>query len=208
MADSPITPCDDGDRPSWLQGEKKAKAAEIAKYFTEIMKVLGLDLADPHLLGTPDRVGRMYFEIFRGLEDQQEPAITCFPNSEDYSNMVIVKDIDFFSVCSHHMIPFFGKAHVAYIPGEVIVGLSKIARIVEFYARRPQLQERLTEQVVNFLEAKLAPQGSIVVMEARHLCMEMRGVEKPGAITTTSALRGCFADQKVREEFFDLLKRD
>ncbi len=121
--------------------------------------------------------------------------------------LVIVKDIDFFSVCSHHMIPFFGKAHVAYIPGEKIVGLSKLARIVEFYARRPQLQERLTEEVVEFIEVRLAPQGSIVVMEARHLCMEMRGVEKPGAMTTTPALRGCFEDQKVREEFFDLLKR-
>jgi GTP cyclohydrolase I len=149
----------------------------------------------------------MYLEIFRGLEDQSEPVITCFPNSEGYSNMVIVKDIAFFSVCSHHMIPFFGKAHVAYIPGEKIVGLSKIARMVEFFARRPQLQERLTEQVVDFLEAKLEPEGSIVVMEARHLCMEMRGVEKPGALTTTSALRGCFDQPRVREEFFQHLNR-
>ena len=94
--------------------------------------------------------------------------------------MVIVKDIEFFSVCSHHLIPFFGKAHIAYIPRDSIVGLSKIVRIVEFYARRPQLQERLTQQIVDFLEAKLAPKGSIVVMEARHLCMEMRGVERPG----------------------------
>ena len=198
----------DDDGPSWLQGKNKAKAAEIAGHFAEIMKVLGLALGDPHLLGTPDRVGRMFLELFRGLEDQQEPAVPVFPNSERYGNMVIVKDIDFFSVCSHHMIPFFGKAHVAYIPGDTIVGLSKIARMVEFYARRPQLQERLTEQVVDFLEDKLAPKGSIVVMEARHLCMEMRGVEKPGAVTTTSALRGCFEDQRVREEFFDLLKRD
>ena len=105
------------------------------------------------------------------------------------------------------MIPFFGKAHVAYIPGEKIVGLSKIARMVEFFARRPQLQERLTEQVVDFLEAKLEPEGSIVVMEARHLCMEMRGVEKPGALTTTSALRGCFDQPRVREEFFQHLNR-
>ena len=194
--------------PRWLQGKNKAKAAEISGHFAEIMKVLGLDLDDPHLMGTPDRVGRMFLEIFRGLEDEHEPAVTVFPNCERYGNMVIVKDIDFFSVCSHHMIPFFGKAHVAYIPGDTIVGLSKIARMVEFYARRPQLQERLTEQVVEFLEDKLAPKGSIVVMEARHLCMEMRGVEKPGALTTTSALRGCFEDQRVREEFFDLLKRD
>lgn len=198
---------EDDHSPSWLRGDNKVKAKEIAGHFTEIMRVLGLDLQDPHLRETPDRVGRMYLEIFRGLEDQSEPAITCFPNSEGYSNMVIVRDIDFFSVCSHHMIPFFGKAHIAYIPGEKIVGLSKIARIVEFYARRPQLQERLTEQVVDFIEEKLQPRGAIAVVEARHLCMEMRGVEKSGALTTTSALRGCFSEQRVREEFFDLLKR-
>ena len=197
----------ESDMPEIVEGEDQNKAGQIASHFAEIMRVLGLDLNDPHLIDTPQRVGRMYLEIFRGLKDQEEPAITSFPNREAYCNMVIVKDIDFFSVCSHHMIPFFGKAHVAYIPGEKIVGLSKIARIVEFYARRPQLQERLTEEVVEFIEARLAPQGSIVVMEARHLCMEMRGVEKPGAMTTTSALRGCFEDQKVREEFFDLLKR-
>ena len=189
----------ESDMPEIVEGEDQNKAGQIASHFAEIMRVLGLDLNDPHLIDTPQRVGRMYLEIFRGLKDQEEPAITSFPNREGYSNMVIVKDIDFFSVCSHHMIPFFGKAHVAYIPGEKIVGLSKIARIVEFYARRPQLQERLTKEVVEFIEARLAPQGSIVVMEARHLCMEMRGVEKPGAMTTTSALRGCFEDQKVRE---------
>lgn len=209
MADTMIDSLDLGDdTPIWLQGKNGARATEIAGHFAEIMKVLGLDLSDPHLKDTPDRVGRMYLEIFRGLQDQHEPAITCFPNSEGYSNMVIVKNIEFFSVCAHHMIPFFGKAHVAYIPGATIVGLSKIARVVEFYARRPQLQERLTEQVVDFIETKLEPKGSIVVMEARHLCMEMRGVEKLGAQTTTSALRGCFEDQRVREEFFDLINRD
>ena len=165
---------EDAANPSWLRGQNKAKAAEIASHFAQIMQVLGLDLSDPHLRGTPDRVGRMYMEIFRELGDQGEPAITCFPNSDRYGNMVLVKDIEFFSVCSHHLIPFFGKAHIAYIPGDAIVGLSKIVRIVEFYARRPQLQERLTEQIVDFLEAKLVPKGSIVVMEARHLCMEMR----------------------------------
>ena len=208
MDDMTTDSLDDRDTPSWLQGENKAKAAQIAGHFAEIMKVLGLDLSDPHLLETPDRVGRMYMEIFRGLDELQEPSITNFPNSEGYSNMVIVKDIDFFSVCSHHMIPFFGKAHVAYVPGETIIGLSKIARIVEFYARRPQLQERLTDQVVGYLEGKLAPKGTMVVMEARHLCMEMRGVEKSGSLTTTSGLRGCFEDRRVREEFFDLLKRE
>ena len=207
MVDFTTDSLDESDMPEIVEGEDQNKTDQIASHFAEIMRVLGLDLNDPHLIDTPQRVGRMYLEIFRGLKDQEEPAITSFPNREGYSNMVIVKDINFFSVCSHHMIPFFGKAHVAYIPGEKIVGLSKIARIVEFYARRPQLQERLTEEVVEFIEARLAPKGSIVVMEARHLCMEMRGVEKPGAMTTTSALRGCFEDQRVREEFFDLLKR-
>jgi GTP cyclohydrolase I len=197
---------EDENTPPWLRGDNRAKAEEISGHFAEIMRVLDLDLDDPHLRETPARVGRMYLEIFRGLKEQSEPAITCFPNSEGYSNMVIVKDIDFFSVCSHHMIPFFGKAHIAYIPGKQIVGLSKIARIVEFYARRPQLQERLTEQVVDYIEQKLQPMGAIAVVEARHLCMEMRGVEKSGALTTTSALRGCFEQPRVREEFFDLLK--
>ena len=108
---------EDAANPSWLRGQNKAKAAEIASHFAQIMQVLGLDLSDPHLRGTPDRVGRMYMEIFRELGDQGEPAITCFPNSDRYGNMVLVKDIEFFSVCSHHLIPFFGKAHIAYIPG-------------------------------------------------------------------------------------------
>ena len=207
MEDATAGQSSERDAPSWLQGQNKAKAAEIAGHFAQIMQVLELDLSDPHLRGTPDRVGRMYMEIFREVDDQGEPEITCFPN-DGYDNMVIVKDIEFFSVCSHHMIPFFGKAHIAYIPGDTIVGLSKIVRIVEFYARRPQLQERLTQQIVDFLEAKLAPKGSIVVMEARHLCMEMRGVERPGAVTTTSALRGHFTEPIVREEFFNLIKKD
>jgi GTP cyclohydrolase IA len=193
--------------PLWLQGENRTKAEKIASHFAEIMRILELDIEDPHLHETPMRVGRMYVEIFRGLQDRLEPAITCFPNQEGYSNMVIVKDIDFFSVCSHHMIPFFGRAHVGYIPGEKIVGISKIARIVEFYARRPQLQERLTEQIVDFVEERLAPRGAIAVLEARHLCMEMRGVEKPGALTTTSAIRGIFRDKRVRDEFMVLLQK-
>jgi len=194
--------------PVWLQGDGRARADEIAHHFAEIMHILGLDLEDPHLHETPRRVGQMYMEIFRGLKTQHQPAITCFPNLEGYSNMVMVRDIEFFSVCAHHMIPFFGKTHVAYIPGDKIVGLSKIPRIVEFYARRPQLQERLTEQIIDFLQEKLEPLGAIAVVEARHLCMEMRGVEKPGALTTTSAIRGCFRDKRVREEFLDLLMKN
>lgn len=180
------------------------KIERIAFHIAEVMKVLDLDLRDAHLKDTPLRVARMYLEIFGGLENGNEPQVTTFPNDEEYSNMVMVKDIPFFSVCSHHLVPFFGKAHVAYIPGERIVGLSKLARIVEFYARRPQLQERLTEQVIGFIEEKIHPRGSMVVMEARHLCMEMRGVEK-SAVTATSAVRGVFRDKMARDEFLDLL---
>ena len=208
MAEYYVDEEDPNRDPPWLQGENREKAEKIAGHFEEIMRIMGLDIEDPHLHETPRRVGRMFMEIFRGLQDQHQPPITCFPNLEGYSNIVMVKDIDFFSMCSHHMIPFFGKAHVAYIPGEKIVGLSKIARIVEFYSRRPQLQERLTEQIIDFFQKKLDPIGVIAVLEARHLCMEMRGVEKPGALTTTSAIRGHFRDKSAREEFLDLLMKD
>ncbi len=181
------------------------KIDRISFHIAEVMKVLDLDLGDPHLKDTPRRVAKMYMEIFGGLVDGNAPQGTTFPNDEEYSNMVMVKDIPFFSVCSHHLVPFFGKAHVAYIPGERIVGLSKLARIVEFYARRPQLQERLTEQIIGCVEEKIHPKGSMVVMEARHLCMEMRGVEKT-AVTTTSAVRGVFRDKMARDEFLDLLR--
>jgi len=183
------------------------KVERISFHVEEIMKVLDLDLRDPNLKDTPRRVARMYLEIFGGLEDGSEPQITTFPNEERYDNMVMVKDISVFSVCAHHLIPFFGRAHVAYIPKDRIIGLSKLARIVEFYSKRPQIQERLTEQVIGFIEEKMDPQGSMVVLEARHLCMEMRGVEKPGALTVTSAVRGLFrTDDKVREEFLKLLQ--
>ena len=148
----------------------------------------------------------MYIELLRGLEDQDEPVITCFPNSEGYSNMVIVRDIEFFSMCSHHMVPFFGKANIAYIPAEKVIELGQISHVVGFFARRPQLQERLTEKVADFLQDRLEPQGAIVVIEAQHLCMMMRGVEKPETLTITSAIRGCFHDQSVRAEFLSMLR--
>ena len=133
--------------------------------------------------------------------------MTTFPNDEKYSAMVMEKQIPFYSMCAHHLVPFYGHAHMAYIPNDRILGLSKFARILEFYAKRPQLQERLTEQVVGFLEDELRPQGAMVVIEARHLCVEMRGVKKPGALTVTSAIRGIFHQRSQREEFLDLLRR-
>ena len=180
---------------------------DIASHFRTIIELLGLDMADPNLVETPERVAKMYLELFAGLSEGAEPRVTFFPNEEGYTSMVMEKDIPFYSLCSHHFVPFYGHAHVAYIPNESIVGLSKMARIVEFYARRPQLQERLTEQIASFMAEKLDPQGVMVVIEARHLCVEMRGVKKPGALTVTSAIRGIFNTKPVREEFLDLLNR-
>ncbi len=181
--------------------------ARIAGHMAAIMRELNLDLDDPNFRGTPERVARMYVELFHGIFEGAEPEVTVFPNEEGYHHMVIEREIPFYSMCAHHFVPFYGHAHIAYIPSARIVGLSKLARILEFYARRPQLQERLTEQVAEFLWRRLEPLGVMVVIEARHLCVEMRGVKKPGALTTTSALRGCFSDRKVREEFLALVGR-
>ncbi len=172
-----------------------------------LLDALGLDLDDPNLRRTDERMARMYLEMFHGLKEGSEPEITTFPNDEGYSSMVMEKEIPFYSMCAHHFVPFYGRAHIAYIPQDRIIGLSKFSRVLEFYAKRPQLQERLTEQVVDFLDEKLSPLGAMVVIEARHLCVEMRGVKKPGALTVTSALRGTFHLRPVREEFLDLLRR-
>jgi GTP cyclohydrolase I len=199
-------PVDDTDLapPSVADAEK---VRDIARHMHAIIERLGLDLSDPNLHETPERVARMYLEMFHGLSEGAEPKVTVFPNDERYTAMVMEKDIPFYSMCSHHFVPFYGHAHVAYIPNERIVGLSKMPRIVEFYACRPQLQERLTEQIAGFMAEKLLPQGVMVVIEARHLCVEMRGVKKPGALTVTSAIRGIFFNRPVREEFLDLLNR-
>jgi GTP cyclohydrolase I len=179
----------------------------VAGHVRSILEELGLDLQDANLRETDQRVARLYFEMFCGLREGSEPSLTTFPNDEKYSAMVMEKNIPFFSMCSHHLVPFYGHAHMAYIPNDRIMGLSKFARVLEFYAKRPQLQERLTEQVVTYLKRALDPQGAMVVIEARHLCVEMRGIKKPGAVTVTSAIRGTFHKKEVREEFLDLLRR-
>jgi GTP cyclohydrolase I len=189
-----------------LEAAQQGKLDRIAHHVRGILTDLGLDLNDPNLAETDQRVAKMYIEMFRGLEEGAEPKVTTFPNEEGYSHMVMETKIPFYSMCAHHLVPFYGHAHIAYIPREQILGLSKFARILEFYAKRPQLQERLTEQVVTYLEERLHPQGAMVVIEARHLCVEMRGVKKPGAVTVTSALRGIFHQKPVREEFLDLLR--
>ena len=180
----------------------------LSHHVREMLKILGLSPeADPNLVGTDRRVAKMYLDIFSGLDEGNRPKMTTFPNEERYTAMVMEKEIPFYSMCSHHFVPFYGHGHIAYIPNEKIVGLSKLPRLLEFFARRPQLQERLTEQVAHTLEEELKPLGVMVVIEARHLCVEMRGVKKPGAITVTSAIRGIFMQKAVREEFLDLLRR-
>jgi len=191
-----------------LDEEQQRKLTAISHHVRGILTALGLDLKDPNLAETDLRVAKMYLEMFHGLSEGAEPKVTIFPNDEGYSHMVMEKKIPFYSMCAHHLVPFYGHAHIAYIPRDSILGLSKFARILEFYAKRPQLQERLTEQVVTCLEEKLHPLGAMVVIEARHLCVEMRGVRKPGAVTVTSALRGIFHQKQVREEFLDLLRHD
>lgn len=190
-----------------LDPQTREKVERVATHVRNLLTELGLDLTDHNLRDTDIRVAKMYLEMFHGLLEGSEPNVTTFPNDEGYAAMVMEKEIPFYSMCSHHLVPFYGHAHIAYIPRDRIIGLSKMARIVEFYAKRPQLQERLTEQVVTFLQEKLNPQGAMVVIEARHLCVEMRGVKKPGAVTVTSAIRGSFYHKEVREEFLDLLRR-
>lgn len=205
MSDRPTTKIEPLATGVKLDGDPRLD--KIAEHVRGILTTLGLDLTEPNLVETDQRVARLYLEMFRGLEEGSEPPVTTFPNDEGYQHMVMEKNIPFYSLCAHHLVPFYGRAHLAYIPRDRIMGLSKFARVLEFYAKRPQLQERLTEQVVDFLREKLDPHGAMVVIEARHLCVEMRGVQKPGAETVTSALRGTFHQRTVREEFLDLLRR-
>mgnify|MGYP001287197124 FL=1 len=173
---------------------------------TEILEALGEDPQRDGLLRTPARVAKMYAEVFAGLrEDPEHHLKVQFEAGHD--EMVMVKDIPFYSMCEHHLLPFHGQAHVAYVPGEhgKITGLSKLARLVEAYARRPQVQERLTSQVADDLMQTLDPRGALVVIEAEHLCMSMRGVQKPGSLTLTSAVRGLFLSDATRAEAMQLL---
>ncbi|PWI59049.1 GTP cyclohydrolase I FolE [Sulfoacidibacillus thermotolerans] len=173
-----------------------------------ILEAIGEDPNREGLLETPARVARMYSEVFSGLhQDPREQLMTIF--NEDHNEVVLVKDITFYSMCEHHLVPFFGHAHVAYIPqGARITGLSKLARLVETAARRPQLQERLTATIADALVDRLDPAGVAVMVEAEHLCMAMRGVNKPGTKTLTTAVRGIlFTDPLKRKEVFDFMQQ-
>lgn len=172
----------------------------------EILAAIGEDPDRDGLRETPARVARSYAELFSGLaEDPQELLATTFDIG--HSELVLVKDIPFYSMCEHHLVPFWGQAHVGYIPGEDgrVTGLSKLARLVDLYAKRPQVQERLTTQIVEALESSLSPAGAIVVISGEHLCMSMRGVRKPGTKTVTSAVRGQLRDPATRAEAMSLI---
>ena len=180
---------------------------ELANHYKSIIDLLGEDVNREGLLKTPYRVAKAMQFLTKGYqEDPAEVLRSAMFQEEDYKQMVIVKDIDFFSLCEHHMLPFFGKAHVAYIPKKYITGLSKIPRIVDIFARRLQIQERLTMQIKDCIQQTLNPLGVMVVIEAEHLCMQMRGVQKPHAVTTTSDFTGAFNRAETREEFMNLIR--
>jgi len=181
---------------------------KIEKGVRFILEGIGEDPDRPGLKETPERVARMYQEIFGGLETPTEEILKHI-EGESHDEMVMLKDIPFYSVCEHHLLPFIGKAHVAYIPsGGKIVGLGELAKAVEILAKRPQVQERLTTQLADLLMRKLKPKGAMVIIDAEHLCMSMRGIKKPGTRTVTSAVRGIFrTKQSTRDELLELLKR-
>ena len=178
---------------------------ELADHNKEVLKLLGEDPEREGLQKTPMRVAKAMQTLTRGYQMDAHKILTDALFKEDYNQMVIVKDIDFFSLCEHHMLPFYGKAHVAYIPNGYITGLSKIARVVDIYSHRLQVQERMTQQIKDCIEQTLHPLGVMVVIEAKHMCMQMRGVEKQNSITTTSDFCGAFNQAKTRQEFMNLI---
>ena len=179
---------------------------ELASHYKQVLTLLGEDPEREGLQKTPMRVAKAMQVLTRGYTQDPHKVLTDALFEEKYNQMVIVKDIDFFSMCEHHILPFYGKAHVAYIPNGYITGLSKIARVVDIFSHRLQVQERLTEQIMQCINDTLKPQGVMVVIEAKHMSMQMRGVEKQNSITTTSAYSGVFESSKTRNEFMDLLR--
>lgn len=179
---------------------------QIAYHIEQILQLMGEDVTREGLQKTPTRVGEAMQFLTQGYQQNAEEILRAALFEEDYRQMVVVKDIPFYSLCEHHMLPFFGKAHVAYIPNGKITGLSKIARVVDIYARRLQVQERMTTQIKDCIHQTLNPLGVMVVIEAEHLCMQMRGVQKTHTITTTSDFTGAFNRPETREEFLRLIQ--
>jgi GTP cyclohydrolase I len=192
----------DPETPKELSPSEK----KVAENVYSILENIGEDPSRQGLLKTPERVAKAYSFITQGYEQDARKILRSAMFDEDYSEMVLVKDIELYSLCEHHMLPFFGKAHIAYIPNGKIVGLSKLPRIVDVFARRLQVQERLTIEIRDAIQETLDPAGVAVVIEAQHLCMQMRGVSKQNSVTTTSAFSGAFMDDiKTRKEFISLI---
>lgn len=181
---------------------------ELKEHYHRILTLLGEDAGREGLQKTPERVAKAMLSLTKGYQMDPHEVLRSAKFQEEYSQMVIVKDIDFFSLCEHHMLPFYGKAHVAYIPNGYITGLSKIARVVDIFSHRLQVQERMTKQIKDCIDKALSPLGVMVVIEARHMCMQMRGVEKDNSVTVTSDFCGAFNQAKTRAEFLQLIGKN
>jgi GTP cyclohydrolase IA len=195
------------DKKLILATESNPVQDEIAGHYQEIIRLLGENTEREGLLKTPHRVAKAMQFMTYGYQVDPKEILKSAMFQEEYQQMVIVRDIDFYSMCEHHMLPFWGKAHVAYIPNKYITGLSKIARVVDVFARRLQIQERMTTDIKNCIQETLNPLGVMVVIEAQHLCMQMRGVEKQNSVTMTSDFTGVFQQAKTREEFINLIRK-
>lgn len=193
--------------PNAFDMDDDLKQELIEKKFKEIMEIMGLDLSDDSLSGTPRRVAKMYIkEIFSGLSPANKPKVTLFENKYQYNEMLVEKNITFYSNCEHHFVPIIGKAHVAYISSGKVIGLSKINRIVEYYAKRPQVQERLTVQIANELKTLLDTEDVAVIIDADHLCVQSRGVKDVNSSTVTAQFHGKFKEEATRSEFLKYIK--
>lgn len=192
-------------QPSTLSREQRLEA--LSEHYADILRLLGEDPGREGLVKTPVRVARAWGELTRGYDEDPIAILRSALFKESYHNMVVVRDIEFYSLCEHHLLPFFGQVHIAYIPDGQITGLSKLARIVNTFSHRLQVQERMTEQIALCIEEALHPQGVMVVVEARHLCMQMRGVAKQSAYTTTAHHIGAFERPELRQEFLSQLKQ-
>ncbi|MFT6134886.1 MAG: GTP cyclohydrolase I [Cyclobacteriaceae bacterium] len=193
-------------RPDAFEIDDDLKIEMISEHFKEIMQILGLDLTDDSLQGTPRRVAKMYVrEVFAGLNPKNKPAARLFENKYKYDQMLVEKDITFYSHCEHHFVPIYGKAHVAYFPNGKVIGLSKINRFVQYFAKRPQVQERLTIQIANEMKKILGTEDVAVVLDATHMCVSSRGVSDTNSQTGTAHFSGKFQDQQFKSEFLNYI---
>lgn len=194
-------------REDAFEMDDELKIELISKHFKEIMLIMGLDLDDESLRGTPDRVAKMYIkEHFKGLNPKNKPAPTLFENNFKYKEMLVEKDIQFYSTCEHHFVPIYGKAHVAYISNGTVIGLSKLNRIVDYFAKRPQVQERMTVQIANELKNVLNTEDIAVLLDAKHMCVASRGIKDISSSTVTASYHGKFQNDITRQEFLKYLE--